>query len=282
MNAAQLAFERVLAEPRCGSPAQVFDPISARIAEEVGFEVALLAGSSVSLQVVGGPDLVLVTLSELAEQVRRVARACSIPVLVDADHGYGNALNVMRTVQELSAAGAAALTIEDTLLPRAFGRRDGRSVIETGEAVGKLRAACHAARDAPVGIVARTDVSATGIGDGVARIREYSKEAACAVFISGVRSRADLDAVSEATHLPLVLGAVPEELQDNDYLAARRVRLYSLGHQPLRAGIQAVHDAMTMLRRGASADAPVRLASQETMDRLSRAADYRAWTKSYL
>lgn len=111
----------LLAGKRCVYAGSVFDPLSARIADEVGFEVGVLGGSVASFAVLGAPDLMLLTLTELAEQVRRICRASELPVIVDADHGFGNALNVMRTVEELASVGAAGLSIEDTLLPRAFG-----------------------------------------------------------------------------------------------------------------------------------------------------------------
>ena len=111
-------FRSILAGDRCVYAASVFDPISARIAEDLGFEAGMLAGSVVSGRVLGAPDLVVLTLTELAQQVRRVCRAGELALMVDADHGYGNALNVMRTVEELENAGAAGLTIEDTLLLR--------------------------------------------------------------------------------------------------------------------------------------------------------------------
>jgi carboxyvinyl-carboxyphosphonate phosphorylmutase len=282
MGNGQTAFERILQEARCSSPAPVFDPISARIASEVGFDVALLAGSSVSLQVLGAPDLVLVTLTELAEQVRRIARAADIPLLVDADHGFGNALSVMRTVTDLSQAGAAAVTIEDTLLPAAFGSADTRQVIPIDEAVGKIRAACHAGQSAPIAVVARTDIAATGLENGVARIKAYSLEPVSAVFVSGVKSRRDLDAISAATGLPLILGAIPEDMKDLDYLAARRVRLFNQGHQPLLASIQATYDAMEALKTGVSPDRPLRLAPAHLVDRLSDGETYRGWTEAFL
>ena len=105
----------------CIRPGSVYDATSIRIAEDLGFELGMFGGSVASLVVLGDPDIALITLTELAEQMRRMSRAADLPVLVDADHGYGNALNVRRTVQELEAAGAAGLTIEDTLLPQAFG-----------------------------------------------------------------------------------------------------------------------------------------------------------------
>src|SRR5476649_1671789 len=111
----------VLAGATCVHPGSVFDPISARIAESIGFEIGMLAGSTASLTVLGAPDLIVLTLGELAEQAYRICRAGTLPLLVDADHGYGNALNVRRTVEELENSGVAALTIEDTVLPRQFG-----------------------------------------------------------------------------------------------------------------------------------------------------------------
>ena len=107
-------FRAVLAGNQCIHPGSVFDPISARIAEELGFEVGMFAGSIASFTVLGAPDLIVLTLSEFAEQAYRINRAGKLPLLVDADHGYGNALNVMRTVQELETAGVAAMCIEDT------------------------------------------------------------------------------------------------------------------------------------------------------------------------
>ena len=98
----------------CIVPASIFDPFSARIAEDLGYEIGMLGGSTASLAVLGAPDLIVLTLTEFAEQCRRISRASALPFMADADHGYGNALNVMRTVEELETAGVAALTIEDT------------------------------------------------------------------------------------------------------------------------------------------------------------------------
>ena len=115
-------FRAILSGDRCIHPASVFDPISVRIAEDLGFELAFMAGSMASATVLGAPDLVVLTLSEFAEQIRRICRATTLPLTVDADHGYGNALNVKRTVEELEAAGLSGLTIEDTVLPQSFGK----------------------------------------------------------------------------------------------------------------------------------------------------------------
>ena len=131
------------------------DAISARIAEELGFEVGMFAGSIASFTVLGAPDLIVLTLTEFAAQAYRINRAGKLPLMVDADHGYGNALNVMRTVQELETAGVAAMMIEDTLLPRAFGEKKP-PLISLEEGIGKMRAAFAAREDKSLTIIGRT------------------------------------------------------------------------------------------------------------------------------
>src|SRR5205807_132206 len=148
-------FRAILAGVRCVHPGSVFDPISARIAEDLGFEVGMFAGSTGSLSVLGAPDLIVLTLTEFAAQAYRINRAGNLPLMVDADHGYGNALNVKRTVEELETAGVAALTIEDTILPRPFG--DGKTTfISSAEGVGKMRAALAGRQDPSLVIAGRT------------------------------------------------------------------------------------------------------------------------------
>src|SRR5271156_7027087 len=127
----------ILSGSACIRPGSVYDAISIRIAEDLGFEIGMFGGSVASLAVLGDPDITLITLTELAEQMRRMSRAATLPVLVDADHGYGNALNVRRTVQELEAAGAGGVTIEDTLLPQDFCEKKTQ-LISLEEGVGKM------------------------------------------------------------------------------------------------------------------------------------------------
>ena len=141
------AFRALFAGDRCVHPGSVFDPLSARIAEELGFEAGMFAGSVASLTVLGAPDVIVLTLSEFAGQAYRINRAAELPLMVDADHGYGNALNVTRTVEELEAAGVAGLSIEDTLLPQPFGAHDKTQLISLEEGAGKMRAALAGRRD---------------------------------------------------------------------------------------------------------------------------------------
>ena len=172
----------------CIRPGSVYDATSIRIAEDLGFELGMFGGSVASLAVLGDPDIALITLTELAEQMRRMSRASTLPVLVDADHGYGNALNVRRTVQELETAGAAGLTIEDTLLPQAFGQ-SGTQLISLEEGVGKMKAALDGRSDPSLVVMGRTGaVSVTGLDDAIARAKAYEATGVDALFFTGIKN----------------------------------------------------------------------------------------------
>ncbi len=243
-------FRAILDSETCIVPASVFDPISVRIAEDIGFELAMFAGSTASLTVLGAPDIVLITLTELCEQVRRICRASDLPLMVDADHGYGNANNAVRTVKELDAAGAAALTIEDTDLPP---RLDGSRpvVITRDDAVGKLRAAAAASGDGGPVVVARLNVTAVPSPvELLDRASAYSKTGAEALFLSGVTQIDQLVALRSVTGLPIIVGSATGELSDLSELARNGVRIGLRGHLPIRAAIQSVYDTMLALRNG--------------------------------
>ena len=272
------ALRGILAGKRCARPASVYDAISVRIAEDLGFEVGMFGGSVASLAVLGDPDIALITLTELAEQMRRMSRAAALPVLVDADHGYGNAMNVRRTVQELEVAGAAGLTIEDTLLPQAFGVAKPQ-LISLEEGVGKLRAALEARSDPALVIIGRTGAAGvTDVADAIARAKAYEATGVDALFFTGIKTRADLDAVASATHLPIVLGSPSEQMTDWDYLAGQRVRIAVQGHAPIAAATQAVQDTLHAIHEGIAPKDLKSLASVELMRRVSRAdaSDQRA------
>ena len=272
----------ILSGPACIRPGSVYDAVSIRIAEDLGFELGMFGGSVASLAVLGDPDIALITLTELAEQMRRMSRAAALPVLVDADHGYGNALNVRRTVQELEAAGAAGLTIEDTLLPQAYGQAKPQ-VISIDEGIGKMKAALSGRSDLSLVIVGRTGAaSITGIDDTVARAKAYEATGVDALFFVGVRTRAELDAISEATTLPLILGGVSGDLTDLSYLSARRVRIALQGHQPFAAAVKAVYETLKALRDGTPPTKLAGVASADLMKRVTRDDDYARWTKDFL
>jgi carboxyvinyl-carboxyphosphonate phosphorylmutase len=275
-------FRAVLAGTSCVHPASVFDPVSARIAESLGFEIGMLAGSTASLTVLGAPDLIVLTLGEFAGQAYRICRAATLPLLVDADHGYGNALNVRRTVEELENSGVAALTIEDTVLPRQFG--DGQvELVSIAEGVGKMRAALSGRQDSSLAIVGRTSaLTLTGTADALARAKAYEAAGIDALFFTGVRSRAQVDALAEAVAIPLILGGVEGEASDLAYLSARRVRICLQGHQPIMAAMRAVHETLSALRNGTQPAALTNLPSAEVVKVATRDDDYKAWTKDFL
>jgi oxaloacetate decarboxylase len=275
-------FRALFAGARCVHPGSVFDPLSARIAEELGFEAGMFAGSVASLTVLGAPDLILLTLSEFAEQAYRINRASELPLMVDADHGYGNALNVTRTVEELEAAGVAGLSIEDTLLPQPFGA-PAKALISVEEGVGKMRAALAGRRDPALMIAGRTSaVSVSGIDDAVTRITAYEAAGVDALFLIGVKTRAQLDRVRDAVKLPLILGGAGPEILDLDYLAGMGVRLCLQGHQPFAAAVQAVYDTLAALRAGTPPKELAGVASAELMDRLTRNGDYQTRMRDWL
>src|SRR6516162_3429388 len=183
----------ILSGSSCIRPGSVYDAISIRIAEDLGFELGMFGGSVASLAVLGDPDFALITLTELAEQMRRMSRAASLPVLVDADHGYGNALNVRRTVQELEASGAAGLTIEDTLLPQAFAEAKTQ-LISLEESVGKMKAALEGRSDPSLVVMGRTGAAAiTSIEETIRRAQAYEAAGVDALFFTGIKSRPELE-----------------------------------------------------------------------------------------
>jgi carboxyvinyl-carboxyphosphonate phosphorylmutase len=270
------ALRSILSGSECVRPGSVYDAISIRIAADLGFELGMFGGSVASLAILGDPDVALITLTELAEQVRRMSRAAALPVLVDADHGYGNALNVRRTIEELEAAGAAGLTIEDTWLPQAFGQ-SGTQLISLEEGVGKMRAALDGRNDPSLVVIGRTGAaSITSVEDAIARARAYEATGIDALFFTGIKKPAELEAIAKSTKLPIVLGGAPEEMSDLRYLADQRVRIALQGHAPFAAATRAVHDTLKALREGQSPKALMGLASAELMGRLTRDTEVKA------
>ena len=277
------AFREILAGAACVHPGSVFDPISARIAEDLGFELGMFAGSVASMTVLGAPDLIVLTLTEFAAQAKRICRAGELPLLVDADHGYGNALNVQRTVEELEMAGVAGLSIEDTELPQPFGARGQTRLLSIEQGVGKMHAALDGRRDPDLVIAGRTSaVSVSDLADAIARAQAYQAAGVDAIFLVGVKTRAQLEAVSAAVGLPLILGGAGPELIDRDYLSAQGVRVCLQGHQPFMAAVQAVHDTLKALREGTPPKKLTGVASAETIERVTRDPDYRRWASEFL
>ena len=274
-------FRAILAGDQCIHPASVFDPLSVRIAEDLGYELAFMAGSTASATVLGAPDLVVLTLSEFAEQIRRICRAANIGLIVDADHGYGNALNVMRTVAELETAGLAGLTIEDTALPQGFGRAKGEDLITLEEGVGKMQAALAGRQDPTLVIIARTAaLRAEGIDGTVRRVKAYAQTGVDAIWLAGGVTPEGVSAVHEAVGLPLLTGA--GDMTDA-FLTANGVRVAHQGHLPLAGAVKGMYDTLKALRDGvAPRDVRGSVATSELMGQVTRKADYDHWTQNYM
>jgi oxaloacetate decarboxylase len=265
----------------CTSPATVWDALSARVAEAAGFDCGILSGAVCATFVLGAPDHALHTLSEFAGQVRCITRASDLSLFADADQGYGNALNVMRTVEELEHAGLAGLSIEDLAIPVRFGRNGAAELISVPEAIGKLKAALSARRDASLIIVARTaSLRMEPIVQVVERARAYAGAGVDALFLTRLKTLQDLDAIRTAVDIPIIVGRADISRAE---LQARGVRFHLQGHAVLPAVVKAIYDTYRHLK--ADGD-PARLSSQlatpEEMARLLRVAEYQNWSEAYL
>ncbi|WP_439550884.1 isocitrate lyase/PEP mutase family protein [Falsiroseomonas sp.] len=281
-TARRQAFRAILAGEACVHPASVFDAISGRIAAEIGFESAILGGSVASQAVLGAPDHIILTLTELADLVRRIARGGAPPLLVDADHGFGNALSVMRTVEELEVAGVAALTIEDTLLPRPYGP-EGTALLPLEEGLGKIRAALAARSDPSLVIVARTGaLGVTSTEDAIVRARAYAGAGADGIFVTGLSDLAQLDALRDATGLPLLVGSAKAGIGGAAVLAAHGARVALQGHHTFPAAVKAMRDTLQALRDGTAPKDLPGIADGATMKRLQREAHYDAAIRDFL
>jgi len=237
-------FRQILQGTECITPVTVFDPLSARMVEDLGGQVGMLAGSVAAMAILGAPDKMLITASEFADMALRICRAGDLAVIADADHGYGNAMNVQRTIRELDHAGLAAITIEDTDLPQPFGSVNAQ-LLSIEEGTGKMRAAVAGRVDPDLVILARTSAATiTGRDDCIARIKAYAKTGVDGITLIGARSRDDLDALCAATDLPIMLGGLGSIAPTPDEAAKMGARICLRGHQPYLASLAATYSAI--------------------------------------
>jgi len=199
----RLKQKRILVAPG------VYDALTALLAERAGFEALYLSGASIAYTRLGRPDIGLVTANEVADTLANICARVGVPVIVDADTGYGNALNVMRTVKAFERAGAAAIQLEDQSLPKRCGHLDGKTLVAADEMVGKIKAALDA-RDKAL-IVARTDaIAVEGFNAALARAERYLEAGADVLFVEALRSREDMEmaATRFAGRVPLLANMV--------------------------------------------------------------------------
>jgi len=187
----------------------VYDTLSAKLAARAGFPMAFISGYSVSATAIGEPDLGLLTQTEIVERARRVCRSVEIPIIVDADTGYGNPLNVIRTVSELIDAGAAGCFLEDQQWPKKCGHMRGKRVIERDEYLDKIRAAVDTRGKADFFIVARTDaLAAVGLDEAIARVTEARAAGADASFVEAPNSLEELAEIGRRAPAPVVANMI--------------------------------------------------------------------------
>jgi 2,3-dimethylmalate lyase len=187
----------------------VYDALTARIAARIGFEVVFISGYSVSAARLGEPDFGLLTGSEMTEAARSVCRVSSAPVIVDADTGYGNPLNVIRTVREFQDAGAAGVFLEDQVWPKKCGHMAGKRVVDVQEHASKIRAACDARGERDLFVVARTDArQPLGLEVAIERCLAYREAGADALFVEAPQSVEELERIAAALPPPLVANMI--------------------------------------------------------------------------
>jgi 2-methylisocitrate lyase-like PEP mutase family enzyme len=248
-----LKRNKLLVAPGC------FDGLSARLVEEAGFEAAYLSGGAVARSM-GIPDIGLVTMSEVIERAAQVVSAVRIPVIADADTGYGNAVNLVRTVREFERTGAAAIHIEDQITPKRCGHLDGKEVIPLAEMEKKLEAALAIRTDPDFCIIARTDARGVhGFDDAIQRGRVFAKLGVDGIFVEAPQSEAELEEIPRLVpDIPLLVnvfkgGKTPmlpvHRLEQMGY----RIAIYPSETQ--RAGIYAMRMALGLLKREGTTEA---------------------------
>jgi len=194
----------------------VFDALSARIAEQVGFEAMFQTGYGSSAALLGMPDFGFLNAGETVDNARRIIRAVSVPVLVDADTGYGNPLNVWRIVRDLESLGAAGIFLEDQIWPKRCGHMAGKDVISKDDYMPKLKAALEARRSKDFVIVARTDARAPiGLGEAIERGKAYRKAGADVIFVEAPMSIQELKKVADEIDAPLVANMIEDGVTPN-------------------------------------------------------------------
>ncbi len=243
----------------------------------------MLAGSVASMAVIGAPDLMGLTATEYAALAARICRAGDLSLVVDADDGFGNAINVMRTVEEMDTAGVAALTIEDTELPLPFGSGKPDRMVSLEEGVGKMRAALAARGENGLLVIGRTSAAALAdVDEAVRRLKAYAAAGVDAVFPVGVRDQAALARIAQAVDVPLMFNIADPAMADTDMLAGHGVRIALHGHAPFAAAVEAVYRTMKELRDGVAPSELSLRSEPGRLETLTREERYQEWCRSFL
>ena len=259
--------------------APVFDPLSVRMADDLGMKIGILGGSVASLMELGAPDIYLLTLNELAEHAARITRAADLPLIVDGDSGYGNSLNVMRTIEELEKAGASLVTIEDTIIPQPF-KRDNLGLSSIEEACTKLEAALAARKDSGMAIFARTNANQP-LDQLIERVEAYGRIGVDGICLFGCTDKERLAQWSRVSDLPIMLISYGElDLGSDAELVKQNVRIIFNGHNAYVESVRAVYASLCEL--SGTPDASVVLSSKEIIKKYSHDSCYRDMANKYV
>jgi 2-methylisocitrate lyase-like PEP mutase family enzyme len=279
-------LRRILAETPYTVMPGAFDPLSAKLIELCGFDVAYLSGGAFS-RTNGYPDIGLLSLKEIVDGLARTVDALNIPLIADADTGYGNAINVIRTVREFERAGVAGLHLEDQIAPKKCGHYDGKAVLPVDEMVGKLKAALDTRRDPNLVIIARSDARAVeGLNAAIDRVNTYMEVGADLGFVEAPQSVEELEIVGRSINGPAVCnifegGKTPPVPAEK--LAAMGFRLGIYPSQAHRAAIRAVREVLTELKKpGNTERVENRLATFAEREEIVDSKRWRAFENKYL
>lgn len=284
MSRVREQFRSVLARPTCTLAANIFDPLSASIAHMLEYEVCVLSGSVGKVANLGVPDGVLSNMSDVVDHCRRITRIADVSLMVDAEDGFGNAVNVARTVREMEAAGVSAIEIEDNFVPKEFNVQNP-GLISKEEQVGKLQAAVAARTDLTTVIVARSAaLGLTPLDEALDRIQAYSQTGAEALMLTGSRSRVQLEAVHRVTTLPICVLSPPADIRnDTAFLAATGVKILMLGNPTFSVTVKAIFDSLEHLKEGGSLEElGDRQATPELLRSVNRTDEFLQWQEQYL
>ena len=276
----RVAFRAALASGELQRFPGAFNPLSAKLIGDKGFEGVYISGAVISADL-GLPDVGLTTLTEVATRARQIARMTDLPSLVDADTGFGEPMNVARTVQELEDAGVAGLHIEDQVNPKRCGHLDGKAVVDADTAIKRIRAAVNARRDPNLLIMARTDVRAIdGLQAAVDRAKQLVDAGADAIFPEAMASLDEFAAVRAAVDVPLLANMTEfgkSELFSNEQLANIGINLVIYPVSLLRLAMGAAERGLDALAAEGSLSSQV--ASMQTRSRLYQLLDYEAYNE---
>ncbi len=276
----------LLAQPGAVVAPGAFSGLSAKMVEQAGFSAVYASGAGVANNRLGQPDVGLLTLTEMLEQIRHMTAATSLPLVADVDTGYGNPINVHRTVQEFEAAGVAGIQIEDQVMPKRCGHFEGKEVISTSEMVAKLQAALEARRDADLLVIARTDARAKlGLEEALDRAGRYLETGADMAFVEAPTS---VEELQEITKLPgWTMANMVEDgktpLLTAEELAEIGFKFVIFPNTASRAAMRSMEDVLGLLKReGGSGGFRDRLVSMADRNRITGLDAIRDLESSYL